>query len=123
MGQQTKIDRSRPMSQVEIERLLDSTQEELEALTEDFRDTLHEAAMAESRYKSAHARAYLRAPGTSARDRDKYADSVCEESLQAHLITEAMVKYGREALSTKHSRLDELRTLNANLRNVIDPYH
>jgi hypothetical protein len=104
------------MSQYEIEQALCDAQDDLESLTEAYRDAIVAAAEAESHYKGVHARAFHRSPANAAAAKSKYADTVTESELQAHLVSEAIAKWFREALSTRRSEIDKLRTLNANLR-------
>jgi len=101
------------------------TQDELEELLERYEVYGRERAIAEAEYRSAYAGAYLRSgdahgPGkVPVKEREAYAHTVTKDALQAFLLAEAMEKFTREALYTKRSRLDVLRTLNANLRPLV----
>ncbi len=112
------MQRTRPISQVEIETKIIEDVEAMESATEEFEKVSEEAARAEVQYKVARARAYLRQRG-SIKDREYAADELTSEEAYAYKLAEGRLKAQREVLNTIRARLDALRSLNTNVRSQI----
>lgn len=113
------------LTAADIERRITLLSDQMEELTYDLAKRAEVAALAEATYKVAFAKARLRArmqPGTGPRERttndeaDDRAIRDCEEELTEHLITEALYNSARDALFSKRSQMDALRTIAANIR-------
>ena len=109
------MNRTRPISQVEIESEILRMVEMLEKETEDFERLAQDAAAKEAAYKAEWAKRYLIADG-AVREREAKADMSLGDMMYDHKISEALVKAKRERLLSLRSSIDALRTLNANVR-------
>lgn len=106
---------SEPLTQVGIEIKLMRLLEDLEEKTEDFEFLSVKAGEAEASFKVAWAKKYLASEG-SIRQREAIADVAVGDAFENHKIAEALMKSGRERLTTLRTMIDALRTLNANVR-------
>jgi len=109
------VNRTRPISQVEIEQEIIRLTSMLEDETETFESLAVDAAEKEADYKASWAKEYLSAKG-SIREREAWADYKLEIQIHSHKIAEALVKSKRERLSSLRTSIDALRTLAANVR-------
>jgi hypothetical protein len=114
------VQRSQPISQVEIESELLRFTDMLEQETEAFEQLAVDAAKKESTYKASWAKEYLSAKG-SIKEREAWADYKLTDVIYDHKIAEALVKAKREKLSALRTSIDALRTLNANVRTMVGP--
>jgi hypothetical protein len=88
----------------------------LESRTEDFEQLSLDSAIKDARYKAEWAKSYLSHTG-SIKEREAWADVRMEEVAMDYKIAEALVKSGRERLSSIKTQIDALRTIAANVRN------
>lgn len=109
------MNRTKPISQVEIEEEIMRLAEMLELETENFEQLALDSAIKESNYKSSWAKEYLGAKG-SIKEREAWADYKLEELTMQYKISEALVKSKREKLHSLRTSIDALRTLAANVR-------
>ena len=109
------VNRSQPISQVDIEHELMRLIESLEDETEVFEELAVSAAKKEARYKAAWAKEYLSAKG-SIKERESWADYKLADEQFEYKISEALLKSKREKLLSLRSSIDAMRTLNANVR-------
>ena len=114
------MNRTRPISQVEIEEEIMRLTDLLESETESFEQLALDAAIKESNYKAAWAKEYLGAKG-SIKEREAWADYKLEEMAMQYKISEALVKSKREKLNSLRTNIDALRTLAANVRAQVMP--
>lgn len=114
------MDRSRPISQVDIEHELMRLIESLESETEAFEQLAEDAAKKEARYKASWAKEYLSAKG-SIKERESWADYKMADEQFEYKISEALLKAKREKLLSLRTSIDAMRTLNANVRYQVGP--
>jgi hypothetical protein len=114
------VQRTQPISQVEIESELLRFTDMLEQETEAFEQLAVDAAKKEATYKASWAKEYLSAKG-SIKEREAWADYKLTDLSYDHKIAEALVKSKREKLSSLRTSIDALRTLNANVRTMVGP--
>lgn len=109
------MQRSKPISQVDIEteliRLIDLLEEETEA----FERLAEDHAKKEALYKSNWAKEYISAKG-SIKERESWSDYKLADDLYDYKIAEALMKSKREKLLSLRTSIDAMRTLNANVR-------
>ena len=126
--QSQRPQRTRPLAQVEIETAIAAIVEDLERTTEDYAEISDEAAEAEHAYKLAMHRSVIvlsdrgtKSDGSKATVQwiEAQAYLACADEYRAHLVADARLKATKEALVTKRSRLDALRTLAANVRGMV----
>ena len=109
------VNRSQPISQVDIEHELMRLIESLESETEAFEQLAEDAAKKEARYKASWAKEYLSAKG-SIKERESWADYKMADEQFEYKISEALLKAKREKLLSLRTSIDAMRTLNANVR-------
>lgn len=109
------MNRTRPISQVEIEEEIMRLTDLLEQETESFEQLALDAAVKESNYKASWSKEYLGAKG-SIKEREAWADYKLEDMAMQYKISEALVKSKREKLNSLRTNIDALRTLAANVR-------
>ena len=114
------MDRTRPISQVEIEEEIMRLTDLLEQETEAFETLAVDSAVKEANYKSTWAKEYLGAKG-SIKEREAWADYKLEDIAHQYKISEALVKAKREKLHSLRTSIDALRTLAANVRAQVMP--
>ena len=114
------VNRSQPISQVDIEHELMRLIESLEDETEVFEELAVGAAKKEARYKAAWAKEYLSAKG-SIKERESWADYKLADEQFEYKISEALLKAKREKLLSLRTSIDAMRTLNANVRFQVGP--
>lgn len=107
----------RVLTQVDCENQILKDLDMLEDAVGLFDEMVAERARAEARYKRLRARNFLQAAG-SVRDKEAYADAECADEHEDFLMADAKVKAQKELLSMLHARLDNMRSLNANVRSV-----
>lgn len=109
----------------EVERRIMQLSDDLEGLTTEIADRAEAAAIAEAAYKTAFAQERMKArarPGhgpqgrTTADEAEDRAIAACKDQLLEHVITEAVFLSAREALRSKTTQMDALRTIAANIR-------
>lgn len=105
----------RPLSQVEIERMIAADLELLESATSDYEQALIDEAKAESAYKRQWSRTFLNVSGARY-VKEAAADDQCSDENEARLLAAAKAKALREHMWTIRTRLESLRSLNANVR-------
>lgn len=109
------VNRTQPISQVDVENELMRLLSLLEEETEAYESLAEDGAKKEALYKSNWAKEYLAAKG-SIKEREAWADYKLSEEIFDYKIAEAMVKSKRELLTSLRTSIDALRTLNANIR-------
>lgn len=77
------------------------------------------AAEADVAWKIAHARALLAAEGTVA-EREAHALLACEQEYGAHRLADAVLLSAQEAGRNGRAQLDALRSVNVNLRALVE---
>jgi len=105
----------KPLSQVEVETMIGNDIELLEKATNAYEAALEREAHTVARYKRDYASAFLNAAGAKY-IKEATADLECDTQLTERLVVEAEVKALREHLWTIRTRLEGLRSLNANIR-------
>lgn len=114
------MNRSKPISQVEVEEEILRLTSMLEDETETFEVLAQDAANKEAAYKSMWAKEYLSAKG-SIKEREAWADYRLEKEIYDWKLSEALVKSKREKLHSLRTSIDALRTLAANVRAQVMP--
>jgi hypothetical protein len=109
------MNRSRPISQVEVESEILRLVEMLENETENFERLAQDAASKDAIFRSEWSKQYLIASG-AVREREAKADVHMAEVMYDSKIADSLVKAKREKLLSLRSSIDALRTLNANVR-------
>ena len=109
------MNRSRPISQVEVESEILRMVELLEQETENFERLAQDAASKDAVYRAEWSKQYLIASG-AVREREAKADVSLADVMYHTKIADALVKAKRERLLSLRSSIDALRTLNANVR-------
>jgi hypothetical protein len=109
------VDRSKPISQVDIEEELLRLMDMLERETESFELLAVDAAKKEASFKGEWAKQYLSAKG-SIKEREAWSDYKLSDQILDYKIAEGLVKAKREKLLSLRTSIDALRTLNANVR-------
>lgn len=99
----------------DIETRIAEDLDALEAATEAYKKLLIEEAKAEYEYKSYRHEVFLNTQGP-VRVREAEAEYQAKDKLRAYLGRQAQAKGARELLTTIRTRLDALRSLNANVR-------
>lgn len=112
--------RSQPISQVDVEEEIIRLLNLLEAETEAFEKLAEDAAKKEANYKAEWAKSYLANSG-SIKEREAWADYQNADNTMNYKIAEGLVKAKREKLSSLRTSIDALRTLNANVRSMVNP--
>jgi len=120
MAMTNGVQRSRPISQVDVEEEIIRLLNLLEAETEAFEALAEDAAKKEAKYKAEWAKAYLSATG-SIKEREAWSDYQMEDKALDYKIAEGLVKAKREKLTSLRTSIDALRTLNANVRSQVMP--
>ena len=108
----------RPLTQVDVERMIASDIQLLEEATNDYEKALIEEAKAESEYKKRWSRVFLSVSGAR-HVKEAAADDQCSDENERRLISAAKAKALREHMWTIRARLDSLRSLNANVREQV----
>lgn len=114
------MNRTAPISQVDVEREILRLMSMLEEETEAFESLAVDSAKKEALMKSNWAKEYLSAKG-SIKEREAWADYKLSDEVYAYKIAEALMKSKREKLLSVRASLDALRTLNANVRVQVSP--
>ena len=114
------MNRTKPISQVEIEEEIMRLTDLLESETEAFEQLAMDCAIKESNYNASWAKEYLGAKG-SIKEREAWADYKLEDMAMQYKISEALVKSKREKLHSLRTNIDALRTLAANVRAQVMP--
>lgn len=109
------LNRSRPISQVEVESEILRLVDMLEQETENFEKLAQDAASKEAVLRAEWSKQYLIATG-AVREREAKADVHMAEIMYDSKIADSLVKAKREKLLSLRSSIDALRTLNANVR-------
>jgi hypothetical protein len=109
------VNRTSPISQIEVEQEILRLVGMLEDHTETFEMLATDAANKEAVYKSSWAKEYLSAKG-SIKEREAWSDYKLEQQIFDYKISEALVKAKREKLHSLRTSIDALRTLAANVR-------
>lgn len=112
------LNRSRPISQVEVESEILRLVDMLEQETENFEKLAQDAASKEAIFRAEWSKQYLIAAG-AVREREAKADVHMAEIMYDSKIADSLVKAKREKLLSLRSSIDALRTLNANVRAQI----
>jgi len=109
------MNRSAPISQVDIEEEMLRLLEMLERETEAFEQLSIDAAKKDAAYKSEWAKQYLSAKGPI-KERESWSDYKTEGLLLDTKLADGLVRAKREKLLSVRTSIDALRTLNANVR-------
>lgn len=116
---------SDPLTPLKIEDGIRASINRLEKMVLQFATAGDEKALAKSEYKVEHAKARLSyrfnpPPGQKATDQtsDDHAAAETAELLQAFELADARYEAAKQALYSERSRLDALRSLNSNYREV-----
>lgn len=109
-----------PMSPIDVEREILRLMQLLEDVTDEFEDISVDASEKEAEYKMAWTKDYISQQGKGPiKDREAWADYKNAPLYREWKLAEALTKAKRERLTSIRTGLDALRTLNANLRNII----
>lgn len=108
----------RPLTQVDVERMIASDIQLLEEATHDYEKALIEEAQAEAAYKKHWSRVFLAVSGAR-HVKEAAADDQCSDENERRLLAAAKAKALREHMWTIRARLDSLRSLNANVREQV----
>lgn len=106
------------LTQVDCERGIIRDLGLLEEATDLYKDLLEAEARAEVKYKKRKASMFLRASGP-VRDKEAFSDQECSDEFEAYRLAEARSKACRENMRMLHARLENLRSLNANVRSQV----
>lgn len=106
----------RPLSQVDIERMIEDDMVQLEDATDEYTAILEQEARAEVAYKRAYNSAYLSRTEGTEKWKVAYAEQESAEELEAFRLAAAKAKAQKEVLWTIRARIDAIRSLNANVR-------
>lgn len=121
-------DRSRPLSQVDVERAIEEESERLEVLTngseewevEGYAEVCSKAAQAEAEWKMAFHKGMILQANRGSRDRKDIEEArvhaTHEDKFREYKMAAARRDAAKEALVTSRSVLDALRTIAANVR-------
>ena len=109
------MNRSNPISQVDVESEILRLLDDLERETEAFETLAVDSSKKEALYKSNWAKEYLSAKG-SIKEREAWADYKMDTIAYDLKIAEALTKSKREKLLSLRTAIDARRTLNANVR-------
>ena len=109
-----------PISQVEVENQILRLLEDQERAIDEFEDLSVSASEAEADYKREWTKDFIsqKDKGTI-KDREAWADYKNAGLFREWKVAEAMVKAKRERLSSIRTAVDALRTINANVRNMV----
>jgi len=108
------------LTQVEVEHQIMRLITEQETAVEEFEDLAVLAAEAEAEYKLGWARDFISQKDKgSIKDREAWADYKNAGLFREWKVRDAVIKAKREKLNSIRSALDSLRTINANLRQMI----
>lgn len=112
------------LTQHEVEQSIVQISDELARLTEEYASLAESAAEAEADYRHRYFTTIIRLKDTaSARLTDKEAEAratvAAAAELRTYKLTGARLDAAKQALTTHRTRLDALRTLNANLRSTV----
>lgn len=103
---------------------IESCVDAVEEATRDFGELSQQSAVAEAKWKGAHAAAMVRLAENAVTTKlsqakmEAYAMQRTGDLYQAHLLTRAAAESAKQAIYSHRARLDALRTLNANFRAV-----
>ena len=117
------MNRTQPISQIDIEKEMMRLLDMLEKETENFEILAVDAAKKDARYKAEWAKEYLGAAGKGHRtitDREQWSHYKMEQMNEDYEIAEALVRAKREKLLSLRTSIDALRTLNANVRAQVE---
>lgn len=116
------VNRTRPLSQVEIEDGITTVADALEAETEQFAALAELAATLEADYKLSYARAFVALASAQSKmtapEKQARAELHAAEQLREWKVAEARRLASKEALLSMRARLDALRTVAANIRGM-----
>ena len=99
------------LTHYEIETSLIELMNRGDELVDEVRDAAIAAGRADAAYKSAYARALLKASGPNRETRDARATIEVEGIYEQRRITEALLMAAREAANNNRTKIDALRTL------------
>ncbi len=99
------------LSHYDIESSIVALMDRGDELVDEVRDAAVASGRADAAYKSAYARALLRATGPNRETRDAKATLEVEEIYEHRRITEALLLAAREAANNNRTKIDALRTL------------
>lgn len=108
---------TRILTQVDCENRILQDLDLLSDAVEVYDEMVADRAYKEARYKRKKARCFQQANG-SVRDKEAFSDVESADEHQDFLLAEAKVKAQKELLSMLHARLDNMRSLNANVRSL-----
>jgi hypothetical protein len=109
-----------PISQVEVESEILRLLEQLEEQTDQYEFMATDAAEKESAYKQAWNKDYINQKGNGPiKDREAWADYKNAGLHHEWKIAEALLKAKQQRLTAIRTSLDSLRTLSANVRNLM----
>ena len=111
-------DRTRPLSQEEIEQELWRLSVFLEDTTNQLPDVATEAAQAESDWKRGWLQRYARSSG-GVKDRELTAQAECSDLYERFKLAEARHKAMVESLRTIRDQMSAIQTMAANVRHQV----
>lgn len=111
--------RNTPISQVDVEEKILQLIDELETTIEEFEVLAVDSAKKEARAKGEWASAYLKEDG-AVRNREAWADYRTNEAQFEAKVADALMRAKREKLNGIRTSLDGLRTIAANVRNMVN---
>ena len=108
-----------PITQIDVENNIRRLCEELETETESYLDLMEDEARKSAKYKHGWAGEYIRQQGPVSQ-REAYADYKMEAEHFDWKVAEAIAKAKKEKLSSLRTMIEAYRTLNANVRALVN---
>lgn len=109
----------RVLTQMDIEGMILDDNDLLEEATDAYGDLLEAEAAAQNKYKDVFNSAYF-SMSTGGHDiRKTYAEREAQDERAEYVITQAQVAAQKEVMWTIRTRIESIRSLNANVRSQV----
>jgi hypothetical protein len=109
-----------PIGPADVEKEIRRFVDLLEGATDENAPIARAAALADARYKKAHAGALLSAKGRTVADREAIADLECASEYEARQVADMLWKVQQEKQRNLRAQMDALRSINANTRHLLE---